>query len=748
MPDTEQPLISCIMPTYNRRPFVPHAIRYFLRQDYENKELIIIDDGTDSIADLVPDFPNIKYYRLPEKVSLGAKLNMACEYAGGELIANWDDDDWYSPRRLSYQENDLRSENLDIGGINNLLYFDLRTKKAFNYIYPPDQPKWLLGSSLFYRKRFWENNHYADINVGMDGIFVWKSPPQRVVAHTDPSFSVHMIHDQNVSPKKTESPWWYSYPVEKIRQIMDQDWMYYTKNGHPVEPNPEISGYPIKSVSNFAKPVLRNIYACLVHENEDCVIDMVRNLHYQDPDSVILLYNGGNHSGLLSNKIPYEKFGAVICPQPIQLRWGFLHPFAIQCMQFALEHFSFDTMTIVDSDQLAVRPGYPSYLTTRLQKIQGLGMLSSHSEKVDRENIQIHPAIQAFKEYDLWKPFLQKFDKGEDHFVHWTFWPSTVFTRDATKDLTRLFENDLQLQSILKQTRIWASEEIILPTLVKLLGYEIVANPCSYSYVRYKNVYTLRDIQYAMSRNDVYWIHPVERKYENPLRTHIRNQFNQYASEKIKTTAGDTEANNILLTKELINKINSIEGWLSENEADLLITMTRKICSESSTPPNIVEIGSYHGKSTVLFGTLMKAMSPGGKVYAVDPHDGKLGAMDQGLQSYPPSFESLKRNIANAGLTNEVEILRNQSTEVNLGITIFLLFIDGLHDYIHVAGDFWHFAKNLSPDAYVAFHDYADYFPGVKAFVHELLNKEDYQEIYLVGTLIVLQKKTKDPLSK
>lgn len=34
------PLISCIMPTYNRRTFAPRAIVYFLRKDYASKELI------------------------------------------------------------------------------------------------------------------------------------------------------------------------------------------------------------------------------------------------------------------------------------------------------------------------------------------------------------------------------------------------------------------------------------------------------------------------------------------------------------------------------------------------------------------------------------------------------------------------------------------------------------------------------------------------------------------------------------
>ncbi|MEO6719299.1 MAG: glycosyltransferase [Ferruginibacter sp.] len=57
----QQPLVSCIMPTYNRRKFIPHAIRYFLRQDYEHKQLIIVDDGTDKIEELVPGSTSIRY---------------------------------------------------------------------------------------------------------------------------------------------------------------------------------------------------------------------------------------------------------------------------------------------------------------------------------------------------------------------------------------------------------------------------------------------------------------------------------------------------------------------------------------------------------------------------------------------------------------------------------------------------------------------------------------------------------------
>jgi len=62
-----QPLASCIMPTANRRRFVPQAIRYFLAQDYLNKELLIVDDGEEAVGGLVPEDARIRYIRLPRK---------------------------------------------------------------------------------------------------------------------------------------------------------------------------------------------------------------------------------------------------------------------------------------------------------------------------------------------------------------------------------------------------------------------------------------------------------------------------------------------------------------------------------------------------------------------------------------------------------------------------------------------------------------------------------------------------------
>ncbi|MBP3960494.1 glycosyltransferase [Gemmata sp. G18] len=56
-PSRADELVSCIMPTRNRRVRSARALHNFLAQDYPNKELVVIDDGTDSVADLVAGAP-------------------------------------------------------------------------------------------------------------------------------------------------------------------------------------------------------------------------------------------------------------------------------------------------------------------------------------------------------------------------------------------------------------------------------------------------------------------------------------------------------------------------------------------------------------------------------------------------------------------------------------------------------------------------------------------------------------------
>ncbi|MEO8182506.1 MAG: class I SAM-dependent methyltransferase [Deltaproteobacteria bacterium] len=73
----------------------------------------------------------------------------------------------------------------------------------------------------------------------------------------------------------------------------------------------------------------------------------------------------------------------------------------------------------------------------------------------------------------------------------------------------------------------------------------------------------------------------------------------------------------------------------------------------------------------------------------------------------------------NARLSPFVEIVQGCAQGVPWSEPVCLLLIDGLHDYPSVLRDFTH-ESFLVDGELVAFHDYADYFLGVPAFVDEL----------------------------
>jgi predicted O-methyltransferase YrrM len=732
------PLVSCIMPTHNRRRFVGLAIHYFLRQDYEPKELVIVDDGADSVEDLVPADSRIRYVRLDHKLTVGAKRNLACEHARGQVVIHWDDDDWHAPDRIRTQVGVLVRERADLCGLNPVFFLDPAAGRAWRYLYPPQEKFWVHGGTFCYRRSFWEDHRFADIDVGEDNQFIWSAPPARMIAVPDSTVLVALIHPGNVSPKEPGTTYWQSHPARQIRQLLGEDWNCYERGIECPAP-----ASPIQALAAQAPCGLRNIFVCLVHENPECVVDLVRNLRCLDPASIVLLYDGSGGAQLLNGAFRFERYGAVLHPRPRPMVWGQLHGFAVDAMEFALAHFQFDTLTIVDSDQLAVRYGYSRHLEPCLAAHSRLGMLVN-SPAPQPADTSVGPAAAAFREIDLWRPYLRRFAGGEQKFVHWSYWPSTVFTADAARDLTRLFASDTALNDILRRSRIWATEEVLFPTLAALLGYEIAASPCSYAYVKYRESYSNWHIEAALREADVYWVHPVARKYEDPLRRLVRERYSQYQQTPAPLTPAPRDGSGgpppLLLTQPILARMRSIEGWLEEDEADLLVAAASRALALFPGPQNLVEVGSYCGRSTVVIGSVVQTLSPDSRLYAIDPHDGKIGSLDQGVGIEAPTFSRFQQNISTAGLAGVVEAVQKHSYEVAWDRPIPFLFIDGLHDYPNVSRDFYHFEPFVTPGGFIAFHDYADFFPGVKCLVDELLASGQYRRLGVARSMIVVEK--------
>jgi len=221
-------LVSCIMPTSNRRLLVPQAIRYFLSQDYPNSELIVVDDGTDSVADLMPQDSRIRYVRLARRHTIGAKRNIACDHAKGKVIVHWDDDDWISSRRLSYQLKELSvAAASSVCGLSRVFYFDPCRRRAWLYVYPDGRRHWLAGNTLCYYKELWREHPFPDVNVGEDARFIWSLPESSVLSLTDSTFYVATVHASNSSRKRTQDVYWQPCPIEEIDSILGADSSFY-----------------------------------------------------------------------------------------------------------------------------------------------------------------------------------------------------------------------------------------------------------------------------------------------------------------------------------------------------------------------------------------------------------------------------------------------------------------------------------------------------------------------------------------
>jgi glycosyltransferase involved in cell wall biosynthesis len=122
------PFVSICTPTFNRRPFIEHTIKYYLSQDYpkDKMEWIIIDDGSDTIEDLVSDIPGVKYFKYDTKMTLGKKRNVMHEKSKGDIIVYMDDDDYYPPCRVSHAVDKLTKNKtaLCAGSSEIYIYFN------------------------------------------------------------------------------------------------------------------------------------------------------------------------------------------------------------------------------------------------------------------------------------------------------------------------------------------------------------------------------------------------------------------------------------------------------------------------------------------------------------------------------------------------------------------------------------------------------------------------------------------------
>ena len=104
-----EPLVSIIIPTYNGKQYLTQTIQSAFSQDYDNKEVIVVDDGsTENIKTLLTPYLHKITYIYQENKGPGAARNRGVLESSGEFIAFLDHDDIWARQKTSRQVNLLK----------------------------------------------------------------------------------------------------------------------------------------------------------------------------------------------------------------------------------------------------------------------------------------------------------------------------------------------------------------------------------------------------------------------------------------------------------------------------------------------------------------------------------------------------------------------------------------------------------------------------------------------------------------
>ena len=160
-----RPFVSICTPTFNRRPFIENMFQCFRNQDYpkDRMEWIIVDDGTDKINDLIAkaNIPQIKYFAVDTKMTLGAKRNLMHKHTKGSIIVYMDDDDYYPPDRVSHAVEKLESNKQALCAGSSEIYIYFKTLNRMVQC-GPYGPNHATAGTFAFRRELLDQTKYED----------------------------------------------------------------------------------------------------------------------------------------------------------------------------------------------------------------------------------------------------------------------------------------------------------------------------------------------------------------------------------------------------------------------------------------------------------------------------------------------------------------------------------------------------------------------------------------------------------
>lgn len=212
MPLPELPFVSCLMitgKTPHHYKLAQRAIVCYLQQTYLSKELVIINTGKPlfnsggyaSLSSLeeakkinISALQTIREIHVKqEKQTLGELRNISMKEAKGDLLLQWDDDDWYSPERITFQVTNF------VPGKINILSRQYRLNLLNGNWGLVDASGWPMGGIVGTMLHERTSQEYPPLSKGEDSAFI-----RQFHVHCQdnpPEIYVRMYHGNNTWDK-------------------------------------------------------------------------------------------------------------------------------------------------------------------------------------------------------------------------------------------------------------------------------------------------------------------------------------------------------------------------------------------------------------------------------------------------------------------------------------------------------------------------------------------------------------------
>jgi hypothetical protein len=224
----DAPVVSVITPTWEREAMLPFAYRSFAQQDVGECEWIVIDDSAKpsafmaSLAD-----PRVVYRHVARRMSVGEKRNLAADLARADVIAHFDDDEFYAPHYLRTMLEQMKTAQAGMVKLSafflysrvygRFAWWDTLRKSGLHFRWSP-QPMTSLsfpaehqafadnhlgyGFSYVYAKRLWAQGPFAPASFNEDTPFALAALARGekvTLVADDIGLCVHVLHAYNTS---------------------------------------------------------------------------------------------------------------------------------------------------------------------------------------------------------------------------------------------------------------------------------------------------------------------------------------------------------------------------------------------------------------------------------------------------------------------------------------------------------------------------------------------------------------------